>query len=78
VQSVESQPTLRRVMSPPSSGSKNKPSKNSAVSGTCCLLHAAFFMAYSPALKMEVTYFSETSVDFHRITLCYIPEDRAL
>jgi hypothetical protein len=27
---------------------------------------------------MEATYSSLTSVDFQRITLCYIPEDRNL
>jgi hypothetical protein len=30
VQSIESQPTFRRNISPPSSGSKNKPSKKSS------------------------------------------------
>jgi hypothetical protein len=36
----------------------------------CYLLH------YSLTLKMEVTHSSETSVDFQRTTLCYIPEHR--
>jgi hypothetical protein len=40
VKSVESQPAFRRNMSPPSSGSKNKPSKNSG----CYLLQAGFFL----------------------------------
>jgi hypothetical protein len=35
-------------------------------------------LAYSPTLKMEVIYSSETSVDFQWITCSYISEDRAL
>jgi hypothetical protein len=35
-----------------------------------------FSLAYSSALKMEVTCPSETSVDFHRATQRYIIEDR--
>jgi hypothetical protein len=33
------------------------------------------FMDYTSNLKMETTYFSETSVDFQRTTRCCIPED---
>jgi hypothetical protein len=41
------------------------------ISMTCFLLFATCFMlvsclAYSSTLKMEATYFSETSVDFQR------------
>jgi hypothetical protein len=36
------------------------------------------YLAYSSTLKMEATCSSETSTDFHRTTLRYIPEDRTL
>jgi hypothetical protein len=32
-------------------------------------------LAYSSTLKMDVTFSSETSVDFQRTTLSYIPEN---
>jgi hypothetical protein len=32
--------------------------------------------AYSPTLKMEATYSSGGSIDFHRTTRPYIPEDK--
>jgi hypothetical protein len=32
-------------------------------------------LPYSLNLKMEATYSSETSVEFHRITRLYFPED---
>jgi hypothetical protein len=35
-------------------------------------------VAYSPTLKMEVTYSSETSLDFQWITWRYISEERNL
>jgi hypothetical protein len=35
-------------------------------------------LAYSSTLKMEVMCSSEMSVDFHRTTGCYNPEDTAL
>jgi hypothetical protein len=35
-------------------------------------------LAYSSTLKMETTCSSETSVDFHRTTLRYIPKHRTL
>jgi hypothetical protein len=34
--------------------------------------------AYFSTLKMEATFSSEMSIDFQRITLRYIPEDRTL
>jgi hypothetical protein len=34
--------------------------------------------AYCLTLKMEAVCSSETSVDFHWIAQCYIPEDRTL
>jgi hypothetical protein len=44
------------------------------------LLAACFMLvsclAYSSTLKMEKICSSETLVDFHRITWCYIPEHR--
>jgi hypothetical protein len=36
------------------------------------------YLAYSSTLKMGAIYSSETSVDFHRFTRRYAPEDRAL
>jgi hypothetical protein len=52
------------------------------------MIHAGFFLGYiyfmlvsclvySSKLKMEATCSSETSVDFQRVTRCYIPEDRS-
>jgi hypothetical protein len=35
-------------------------------------------LAYSSTVKMEATSFSETSVDFQRITRQCIPEDKTL
>jgi hypothetical protein len=68
VQSVESHPNLWRNMSPPSSESKNKPSKKPAWKK----------VAYPSTLKIEATYSSETSVDFRRTTRRYIAEDESL
>jgi hypothetical protein len=65
VQSVESQPTFRRNISPPSSGSKNKPSmkmgdkQSSNFTLVSCL-------AYSSTLKMEAVCSFETSVSFQQ------------
>jgi hypothetical protein len=75
VYSVESQPTFRRNISPPSSGSKNKPSKNPEPE--LCLPLAftlVSFSAYFSILKMEAICSSETSVDFQRTSQRYIPE----
>jgi hypothetical protein len=73
VQSVESEPTFRRNMLPPSAGSKNKPRALLATSITLIS-----FLAYSFTLKMEAACSSETSVDTQRTTRRYIPEDRTL
>jgi hypothetical protein len=71
VQSVESHPTFRRNIPPPSSGSKNKPSKKAVWSR----YKALSCLAYSSTMKMEEAYFSETSDDFQRTTLHYIAEN---
>jgi hypothetical protein len=75
VWSVESQPTFRRNISPPSSGSKNKQRKKPA---ELCLPPAFTLVscsAYFLTLKMEATCSSETSVDFQRTTRRFIPDD---
>jgi hypothetical protein len=57
-------------MSPPSAGSKND--------SACYLLHAGFFLGlfFDPEDGDEFSY--ETSVEFQRTTLRYIPEGRTL
>jgi hypothetical protein len=62
VQSVESQLTFRRNIFPSSSGLESKPSKKT-------------FMKQA---ESNATCTSETSVDFQRTILRYIPEDRTL
>jgi hypothetical protein len=42
-----------------------------------CLM-LVFCLAYFSTLRMEMTCSSETSIDFQRTTLHYVPEDRAL
>jgi hypothetical protein len=69
---LKSQLTIWMNMSPPPSGSKNKPHKKPAWSKQQAL------MAYSLTLKMEATCSSKTSVDFQWTILHYIPEDRTL
>jgi hypothetical protein len=66
MQSFEFQPTFRRNMSPPFSGSD------------CYLLHNGFLLGLFSTLKMEATCSSETSVDFQRIARCYVLEDKTL
>jgi hypothetical protein len=63
---------FRKNVMNPSSGSKNKPSKETVVK-TCSKLG----LAYSSALKMEAIFSSETSVFyFQRTAWSYIPENR--
>jgi hypothetical protein len=71
VQSVEIQPTLPKIMSPPFSRSKNKASKPPAFS-------LVSYLAYSSTLKTEATCSSEAPSDFQRNIQPYIPEDRTL
>jgi hypothetical protein len=59
-------------MLPPSSGSKNKPSK------ACYALHAGFMLGLLSTLKMEMTYSFKMSADFQQTIRHYIPEDRTL
>jgi hypothetical protein len=68
VQSVESQLTFRRNISPPSSGSKNKRNKVSVTSFHACFLIGTLF---DPEDGWK-------SVDFQRTTRRYIPENRTL
>jgi hypothetical protein len=74
---VESQPTFRRNMSSPSSGSKNnptmKPARKQVESSAFTLVS---YSAYSSNLKMEAISSSETPVGFQRTTRYYILEDR--
>jgi hypothetical protein len=69
VQSVESQPTFRRNISLPSSGSK-------------CLFSTSFMLvssfANSSTRKMEPICSFESSAEFQRNTRHYIPEDGTL
>jgi hypothetical protein len=71
-------------MSPPSSRSRNKPSKKLVWKQVAsrALLAASFTplscLAYFLTLKMETTCSSETSVDFQWTTQHYIREDRTL
>jgi hypothetical protein len=74
VQSVESQPTFRRNILPPFSGSKNKQAE-------LCLPPAYTLVscsAYFSTMKMEAICSSETSVDFQRTTRRHTPEDSTL
>jgi hypothetical protein len=77
--SVESQPTFRRNISPPSSRWKNKPiKKQTAWKQVANFFHAGFCSGYSSTQKMEAICSSERYVDFQRTTLHYIPEDSTL
>jgi hypothetical protein len=58
-------------MSPPSSGSKNKPSLTSAFTLVSC-------SAYYSTPKTEAICFSKMLVDFQWIAQHYIPEDSTL
>jgi hypothetical protein len=94
VWSVESQPTFRRKMSPPHSGSKIKPSKKTGWKQVVSRLYAFIALCYagcsppvftlvscldcSSTLKMEAKFSSETSVDFQRTARSYIPQYRTL
>jgi hypothetical protein len=66
--------TIRRNISPPSSGSKSKPSKSSATD--CFMLSSN--LAYSKNPNMEVIYSSETSFNFNRTSWRYTEKDRVL
>jgi hypothetical protein len=61
-------------MSPPSSGSKNKPIKKPAWKQVENRVSSAYFLA----LKMGATCSSEMLVDFQRTTQREIPENRTL
>jgi hypothetical protein len=73
----ENQWTFRRNISPQSSGSKKNQARNQHEAGskqaTCFMLVSS--VAYS-TLKMEAICSSETSIDFQRITLRCIAEDK--
>jgi hypothetical protein len=71
------QPVFRRKRSPPSSGSKNKPSNKPAWKQAASRVLVSF-RTYSSTLKMEATCSSETSVDFQRSTPNYIRENITL
>jgi hypothetical protein len=58
----------------PSSGSKYKPSDKQATNKYQTELYLLY--AYFSTLKMEVTYSSESLVNFQRTTRRYSPEDR--
>jgi hypothetical protein len=66
-QSVENKPTFRRNISPPPSGSSNKPKKN-------YFLHAGFLLdiLFDPEEGGDILL--KTSIDFERTTRRYIPE----
>jgi hypothetical protein len=73
VYSVESQPTFRWNISPPSS--------ETTVKAELCLSPAFTLVscsAYSSILKMEAISSTEMSVDFQRTARRYIPEDSTL
>jgi hypothetical protein len=63
-------------MSPPTSRSKYKLSRNPALLENCFMLVSC--LAYSSTLKLEETCSSETPADFQRTTRRYIPEDGTL
>jgi hypothetical protein len=70
MQSVESQPTFRRNISSESSSKKLVLSGERAKQASLVACYVVLYcMAYSSTLKMEMTCFSETSVDFKRIPL---------
>jgi hypothetical protein len=76
VLSVEMQPTFRRNISPPSSGSKKKIfSKNQQVAR--CFPPAYFLVLdeFSSTLKMDAICSSETLVASQQTTRRYVPED---
>jgi hypothetical protein len=75
---VESQPTFRRNMSLPSSGSQNTPSKKPARNSCSYYLLMLVSWLASSTLKMEATCSVETSVDLQPTTGRYIPEVRIL
>jgi hypothetical protein len=80
VYSLKNQPKFWKHISPPSSGSKNKPNKKPAWSrqqaGPCFKLVSR--LDCSSTLKLVAIFSSEMSVNFQRITPIYITEVRTL
>jgi hypothetical protein len=75
LESVKSQPTFQRNMSPPSSGTNRKPSKKPDCKPVA---RRALYLAYISTPKMEATCSSKTLVDFQRTAWSCIPEERIL
>jgi hypothetical protein len=66
-----SQPTFRRNISLPPSGSKSK-------SRCCAFFRRVSCLAYSSTLKMEAMFSSETLVDFHRTERRHVSENSTI
>jgi hypothetical protein len=72
VQSVESQLTLRRNMSPIYSGSNSKTSKKASLRLPDSCFKLISCLAYSSTMKIEATCSSEKSIGFKLTTRRYI------
>jgi hypothetical protein len=68
VTSVESEQNFRRNTSPPSSGLKSKTTKKPEWGSACYLLHAGLFLGLFFDPEDGGNMFSETLLDFQRIT----------